>query len=127
MIRLAAIHDCPVFWNLLRADVDRARQRRGAEAVDGHRRDRVGEARGQRRPARDIAHTLVRDVHAAGLDVLDPVEVDPDLFARPHHRLTEQVIDPHVRQRAAVTPYRRSRAAEYVGISHLCSSPRLGV
>jgi hypothetical protein len=48
-----------------------AHVRDDAEAVDRDRGDRVWEAGGQCRPPCDVAHALVRPVHAARGDVLD--------------------------------------------------------
>src|SRR5882762_7510323 len=45
-----------------------------------------------RAPQRDVPHALVRGVHTAGRDVLDPVELNPRLRARGDHRLPEQVV-----------------------------------
>jgi hypothetical protein len=84
-----------------------------------------GESRGQRRPPRDVAHAFVGDVHGAGGDVLDPVEVDPDSLAGPEHRLTEQVVRADVRQRAAIAPDRGPNATKNRSISQL-GSPRSG-
>jgi hypothetical protein len=77
-------------------DLDRARQRGGAEAVDGGGWHRVGKAGRQRGPACDVPHPLVRRVYAAGGDVLDAVERYPHALAGPGHRLAEQVIDAQV-------------------------------
>ena len=64
-------------------DVDRAGQRRRAEAVDGRGRHRVRKARRERAPARDVAHPLVGHVHAARGDVLDLAQRDADALAGP--------------------------------------------
>ena len=78
------------------SDRNRTGQRGGAEAVDGDRGNRVREAGGQRGPPRDVAHPLVRRVHAPCDDVFDSLERDVHPLACPHHRLAKQIIDPDV-------------------------------
>ena len=99
-------------------DLDRARDRGGAEPVDRRRRNAVRETGSERRPSRDVSHSLVGRVHAARRDVLDPVQWDGDALARPDHRLPQQVVRANLRQRAAVPADRRAHATEYERVSH---------
>src|SRR5215217_3896302 len=93
-------------------DADRRRQRGRAEAVDGVGRHVVGKAGSERRPARDVAHPLVRHVDAARGDLFDLLGAQARALACMRERQSQQVVRTDLRQRTAIAPDRRPRAAE---------------
>ena len=77
-----------------------------------------GKAGCQSGPSRDVAHSFVGYVDAAGDDVFDLLEGYPDALAGTSHRHAQQIIEPQMRQRSPVARERCPYPAQNKRLSH---------
>ncbi len=100
------------------AGADDRTQAGSAEPVDGHARDRLRQAREQRRHPRDVAVVLAGLVRGAEVDVFDLARRNSGARDRLCDHERREVIRPLAGKRAAVAPDGRANGGEDYGAAH---------